>query len=309
MGLANHTILISRDGTERAIDDSAAPMRDGSGATVGAVLVFRDVTERKRTQNVLARDALLLACVRDSVVVIDFEGIVTYWNEGATRLFGWTAEEMVGRHYADQLYEPNRTFIAAQLLERAADIERSGEYEVCRRDGSRIWIDAQVSPVADADGRQVGILVLAHDITERKRTEEALREADRRKDEFLALLAAQRAAPLAPLRNGLQVIRLAAGDARAVADARGMMERQLGHMVRPIDDLLDISRINRNKMELRRSRVLLADVVSSAVETARPLIDDAGHTLDVSVPGEPVALDADFTRLAQVFSNLLSNSA
>jgi PAS domain S-box-containing protein len=88
VGLANHTILIARDGTERAIDDSAAPMRDGSGATVGAVLVFRDVTERKRTQDVLARDALLLACVRDSVVVIDLKGIVTYWNEGATRLFG-----------------------------------------------------------------------------------------------------------------------------------------------------------------------------------------------------------------------------
>ena len=88
-----------------------------------------------------------------------------------------------------------------------------------------------------------------------------------------------------------------------------MMERQLGHMVRLIDDLLDISRINRNKMELRRSRVLLADVLSSAVETARPLIDDAGHTLDVSLPSEPVVLDADLTRLAQVFSNLLTNSA
>ena len=114
VGLANHTILISRDGTERTIDDSAAPMRDASGATVGAVLVFRDVTERKRTQIVLARDALLLACVRDSVVVIDLDGLVTYWNEGATRLFGWTAEEMVGRHYTDRFHEPTQTFIAAQ---------------------------------------------------------------------------------------------------------------------------------------------------------------------------------------------------
>ena len=104
-------------------------------------------------------------------------------------------------------------------------------------------------------------------------------------------------------------MRLAAGDASAVAQARDMMERQLGHMVRLIDDLLDVSRINRNKMELRRSRVLLADVLNSAVETARPLIDAAGHTLDVSLPPEPVALDADLTRLAQVFGNLLSNSA
>ncbi len=243
------------------------------------------------------------------MVVIDLDGLVTYWNEGATRLFGWTVEEMVGRHYTDRFDEPTRTFIAAQISGRAAEIESAGEYEGYRRDGSRVWIDAQASPVTDAEGRQVGILVLAHDITERKRTEEALREADRRKDEFLALLAHELRNPLAPLRNGLQVMRLAAGDARAVADARGMMERQLGHMVRLIDDLLDISRINRNKMELRRSRVLLADVLSSAVETARPLIDDAGHTLELSLPSEPVVLDADLTRLAQVFSNLLTNSA
>src|SRR5205085_3574215 len=121
------------------------------------------------------------------------------------------------------------------------------------------------------------------------------------KDEFLALLAHELRNPLAPLRNGLQVMRLAAGDAKAVAQARGMMERQLGHMVRLIDDLLDVSRISRNKMELRRSRVLLADVVSSALETARPLIDEAGHTLAVALPPEPVLLDADLTRLAQVF--------
>ena len=104
-------------------------------------------------------------------------------------------------------------------------------------------------------------------------------------------------------------MRLASRDANTVAQARGMMERQLGHMVRIIDDLLDISRISQNKLELRRSRVLLADVVSSAVETARPLIDAGEHTLSVSLPPEPVFLDADLTRLAQVFGNLLTNSA
>src|SRR6185369_12086135 len=136
-----------------------------------------------------------------------------------------------------------------------------------------------------------------------------LREQDRRKDEFLALLAHELRNPLAPLRNGLQVMRLAEGDARAVAEVRDMMERQLGHMVRLIDDLLDVSRISRNKMELRRSRVLLADAVSSAVETARPVIEDAGHRLTVALPPRPVHLDADLTRLAQVLGNLLTNSA
>ena len=138
------------------------------------------------------------------------------------------------------------------------------------KDGRRIDISLTVSPVRDGEGRIIGASKVARDITDRKRAEEALREADRRKDEFLALLAHELRNPLAPLRNGLQVMRLAAGDANAVAQARAMMDRQLGHMVRLIDDLLDVSRISRNKMELRRSRVLLADVVSSAVETARP---------------------------------------
>jgi PAS domain S-box-containing protein len=144
---------------------------------------------------------------------------------------------------------------------------------------------------------------------ERLRLVRELRETDRRKDEFLALLAHELRNPLAPLRNGLQVMRLAGDKPDAVARVRGMMERQLAHMVRLIDDLLDVSRISRNKMELRRSRVLLSDVITNAVETARPAIETANHQLSVALPSEPVYLDADLTRLAQVFGNLLSNSA
>jgi signal transduction histidine kinase/ActR/RegA family two-component response regulator len=146
-------------------------------------------------------------------------------------------------------------------------------------------------------------------LAERTRAEDLLKQVDRRKDDFIALLAHELRNPLAPIRNGLQVMRLAGNDATAVAQARGMMDRQLGHMVRLIDDLLDISRISRNKMDLRRTRVLLGDVISNAVETARPAIEAAGHELTVSLPAQPIFLDADLTRLAQVFGNLLSNSA
>ena len=170
-------------------------------------------------------------------------------------------------------------------------------------------VDLSLAPVTDEAGRVLFVAATGIDVTERRRMEDVLREQDRRKDEFLALLAHELRNPLAPLRNGLQVMRLAEGDASVVAQVRGMMERQLEHMVRLIDDLLDISRVNRNKMELRRSRVLLADIVSSAVETSRPMIEDAGHELTVSLPTESVCLDADLTRLAQVFANLLTNSA
>lgn len=136
-----------------------------------------------------------------------------------------------------------------------------------------------------------------------------LKDGDRRKDEFLAVLAHELRNPLAPLRNGLQILQLPGVDTKTATMAKEMMDRQLSHMVRLIDDLLDISRISRNKMELRRSRVLLADVVSSAIETCRPMIEEAGHKLTVGLPTVPVYLDADLTRLAQIFANLLANSA
>jgi PAS domain S-box-containing protein len=143
---------------------------------------------------------------------------------------------------------------------------------------------------------------------ERLRLVRELREADRKKDDFIALLAHELRNPLAPLRNGLHVMRLASHDAAAVARARTIMERQLSHMVRLIDDLLDVSRISLNKLQLRRSRVTLAEIVSNAVETARPVIDRAEHHLEVVLPPEPVLLDADLTRLAQVLGNLLTNA-
>jgi signal transduction histidine kinase/CheY-like chemotaxis protein len=177
------------------------------------------------------------------------------------------------------------------------------------KDGRRLDISLSISPVRDSAGRIIGVSKVARDITDRKRAEAALRDADRRKEQFIALLAHELRNPLAPLRNSLNTMRLAAGDASVVASARAMMERQLSHIVRLVDDLLDISRISQNNIELRRSRVQLGDVVSSAVETARPLIDAAGHELTITLPEEPIYLDADLTRLAQVFSNLLTNSA
>jgi PAS domain S-box-containing protein len=310
MSPGNHTVLIARDGTERPIDDSAAPMRDEGGTLLGAVQVFREVSERKRAEEVRARLAAIVESSEDAIVSKTLDGIIQSWNAGAERLFGYTAEEAVGQPIT-LIIPPERHDEERAILSRLARGERIEHFETVRlaKDGRRLDISLTISPVRDDAGHVIGASKVARDITERKRAEAALREADRRKDEFLALLAHELRNPLAPLRNGLQEMRLAAGDARAVAEAREMMERQLGHMVRLIDDLLDISRISRNKMELRRARVPLADVVSHALEAARPAIEAGGHDLTVALPTEPLWLDADLTRLAQVFANLLTNSA
>jgi signal transduction histidine kinase/ActR/RegA family two-component response regulator len=138
---------------------------------------------------------------------------------------------------------------------------------------------------------------------------QALREADRRKDEFLATLAHELRNPLAPLRNGLEVLRLAGQNEELADQARTMMERQLSQMVHLIDDLLDLSRISRGKIELRRERVELIKAVQQAVEASRPIIEQAGHELTMEGPSGLILVDADVTRLAQVFSNLLNNAA
>ncbi len=154
------------------------------------------------------------------------------------------------------------------------------------------------------------------DIHEQRQTANELRrlaaqlsEADHRKDEFLATLAHELRNPLAPIRTGLQLMRLAGGRAVSLEQARTMMERQLSQLVRLVDDLMDMSRISTGKLELRKERVSLAAVINSALETSRPLIEEMGHELTVTMPKEEIVLDADLTRLAQVFMNLLNNAA
>ena len=238
----------------------------------------------------------------------DSEGRYVFVNRTLERQFNRTLADWMGKTDLE-LFPPEEARLIRHNDLSVLDSRETAQFEEVstRSDGLHHYLSIKF-PLRDRDG---GWLVagMSIEITDRKRAEEALRQADRRKDEFLALLAHELRNPLAPLRNGLQVVKLAAGDARTVSQARTMMERQLGHMVRLIDDLLDISRITRNKMELRRSRVLLADVVSSAVETARPAIEQAGHELTVSLLPERMHIDADLTRLAQVFGNLLSNSA
>jgi PAS domain S-box-containing protein len=181
------------------------------------------------------------------------------------------------------------------------------EYRLRRRDGEYRWVTDHVTPRFAADDRFVGFVGCVMDVTEDRRKEEALRSADQRKDEFLATLAHELRNPLAPISNGLQVLKWSLDPAQ-VSRTREVMERQLAHMTRLIDDLLDVSRISLGKIELKNERLDLAAVLQSAVDASRPLIDEFGHELSLDLPREPLLLHGDMTRLVQVFANLLNNA-
>jgi signal transduction histidine kinase len=176
-----------------------------------------------------------------------------------------------------------------------------------RQTGGYRWFLGRAMPIREEQGQVVRWVGSCTDSDDSKRAEEALNEAAHRKDEFLAPLAHEFRNPLAPLRNALQIMRLSSE--RTVREqARTLMERQVGHMIRLVDDLLDVSRISRGKIELRRERVELATVVNQAVEAARPLVACAEHQLELTLPPTPVFVNADPTRLAQVVGNLLNNA-
>jgi PAS domain S-box-containing protein len=185
----------------------------------------------------------------------------------------------------------------------------SNDIEIVRADGTVLYVRNDVEPLYDTHGNIYGCVSVIVDVTDHKLSEMSLISADRRKDEFLATLSHELRNPLAPIRTALEVMRLARNDADVVEKARATMERQLTHLVRITDDLLDIARITQNKVELRRERIDLRAAILSAVETTRPLVEAQQQSLDVELPPQAIWLEADFTRLAQVFSNLLSNAA
>ncbi len=453
VGLANHTLLLTRDGNEVPIDDSAAPIRDDSGKVIGSVLVFRDISSHKQSVRRLeaseARMRSMLNSALDGIISIDHHGNVIEFNYSAEKMFGYQRDEILGKEMAELIVpldhrEEHRAGLARYLrtgtgpvldqrLELTA-LRRDGEqfpvevsitrvetpgepiftgyvrditqtkfaeqqrqeserrfrmlveqiqdyaifmmdpegratswnvgvrrllgYEEdefiglkvfkaaftpedleagvdeaelrqaategrggddrwkLRKDGTRFWASGITTALHDEDGQLLGFMKVMRDQTDRKRLEDELRkiaadlsEADRRKTEFLATLGHELRNPLAPIRTGLEVMRLARDEPETIEEVRLTMERQTHQMMRLIDDLLDVSRITRGKLELRRSMVVLGEVINSAVEATRPFIDDAQHELTVELPEEPIEMYGDPHRLAQVFSNLLNNAA
>ena len=498
--LANHTALVRRDGTRISIEDSAAPIRNARGELSGAVMVFHDVTRRRRAEDALRHLAAVVEFSEDAIITKTLEGIITSWNSGAERMFGYTTSEVVGKpvtvlippdhvdeepailarlrrgerieHYettrrhkdgtlldvslgvsplkdesgaivgaskiardvtqqkraARALAEETRVLellnstglaIAAQLdlqtliqtvtdaatqlsgarfgaffynttnqagapfelfavsgatleaiekldlprisssfdapsrgtgIVRSPDITRDSRYGAASP--ARVSLQGEVTvrsglalPVVSRSGRVIGGLFLGHpepdvfteraerlvagvaaqaavaidnarlyedahrELTRRERAEAALRETDRRKDEFLATLAHELRNPLAPIRQAATISKAAGATEAQKRWSHDVINRQVHHMALLIDDLLDISRITRGTLELRTEMTELTAVVDAAVETARPFIDAKRHQLSIEIPEQPVHFAADSLRLAQVLANLLTNAA
>jgi PAS domain S-box-containing protein len=266
--------------------------------------------ERERELQAQAMLGAIVSSSDDAIISKSLEGIIQTWNAGAERLFGYSAEEAIGQSIK-LLIPPERHSEEPALLDRLRNGERIDHFETVRvaKDGRRIDISLTVSPVLNAAGRVVGASKVARDVTQRKHAEAALRDADRRKDEFLATLAHELRNPLAPIRNSLHILRMTADNDPAAERVYEMMERQVNHMVRLVDDLMEVSRITRGLIELRKEETNLATILRTAVETSKPLIDAAEHQLAISIPQEPILLFGDTMRLGQVFANLLNNAA
>jgi len=256
--------------------------------------------------------------VLDAIITIDERGTVTTFNPAAERIFGYQAAEIVGKSVNVLMPEPDRSqhdsYISRYVRTGEAKIiGRGREVKGRRKDGSVFPMDLAVTEFRIESSRV--FTGIARDITDRKRLEQQLNErlreladADRQKNEFLAMLAHELRNPLAPLRNALHLMKPGAAP-DLIEQARSIMDRQLEYLMRLVDDLLDVSRIIRNKIELRKEPVDLSAAVARAVETAQPVIDSHGHKLLVSLPERPIAVQGDLIRLSQVIANLLSNAA
>ena len=301
----------ARDAKETVVSYNATTFYDRDRKLQGVFAAARDVTERKQAERELSEKARLLDLSNDAIIVRDFEDKISSWNKGAENLYGWTCEEVIGKHL-DTLLQTEFPKPMTEILEQLHDEGQfSGELVQVARNGRRVaalcrWV---------LDRGTKSILTSYTDITERRMLEESLAarasdlvRADRSKDEFLAMLAHELRNPLAPLRNAAEILQTENASDEECGQAQQIIGRQIENMTRMIDDLLDVSRITEGKIELRRQPVALADILTAAASVARSGISARRQELTLALPDEPIFLNADATRLEQVFGNLLGNA-
>jgi PAS domain S-box-containing protein len=305
--------ILTRTGDVRCVLSRAVAVRGPDGGIQEWVGSLTDVTDQRRAEAAVRASEQkyrsLFESTTDVILIGAADGTYVDANEAAARMLGVPLERLIGSHYSD--------FIHPDWKEIGEEVRRSiqetghweGEFPMRRADGTIVWADYR----SRWDGER--LVGMARDITERKRTEEALREsaerlreADRRKDEFLAMLAHELRNPLAPIRNAAEVMRRIAPAEPRLLQVREMIDRQVTHMAHLVDDLLDVSRISRGKILLRGQRLDLNALVRATVEDHRSLLEGNGLRLELELPDGPVWMAGDPTRLSQMVGNLLQNS-
>jgi PAS domain S-box-containing protein len=307
--------LCAADGSVVPVYVSLTLVEDSGQQSV--CMVVTNLTERKQAERISSSEQFVHGLIDRApigVAVVDRQLRYVLTNPVYRAL---AREGLITGRSIEEVFAPAIVRIVEPLVTRVMETDQPLHVPECSvPDGVESWWNVSLVPLHESGGITSSVLILTEDITERKqaegrlrRSQEALQEADRRKDEFLATLAHELRNPLAPIRTAAQILGSPKVAAPQLQWAQSVIQRQVGHMALLLDDLLDIARITRGKLELKTERVKLTDVVDSAVEAARPLLDGKHHSFKVSLPAEALILNADLLRLSQVLSNLLTNAA
>jgi PAS domain S-box-containing protein len=301
--------IVRRDGAVRWVEGRGQVFSNSEGRPERMVGVCLDVTERTQAED---RFRLAVEAAPAGMIMVDRQGTIVLANALTERILGYARDELLGQSIERLLplrfrdpHPHHRAGFFVDSRQRPMGVGR--DLYALRKDGSEVPVEIGLSPLSTADGQFV--LAAVTDITDRKQAASALREADRRKDEFLAMLAHELRNPLGAITNAAQLLKQLGPPEGNLRWARDVIDRQAAHLARIVDDLLDVSRISRGQIVLRREPVPLAAAVTLALETVKPLIDARRQRFSSSIPPGPIWVDGDTTRLAQVIGNLLGNAA